>query len=97
MRIYQHRQAKNIEKYFKGMANHWRIDILDTIAKYPGITVEGIAEYLNANFKTISEHTRKLTSFGLVNKKYRGRYVSHELSPYGKRFNSFAKTFQHSG
>ena len=61
------------------------------------ITVEDIAEMLNANFKTISEHTRKLNSSGLVNKRYKGRYVAHELSPYGKQFIKFTKSFQHSG
>ena len=93
----EHKQARKVERYFKGMANHWRIAILGTIASNPGITVEDIAEMLNANFKTISEHTRKLNSSGLVNKRYKGRYVAHELSPYGKQFIKFTKSFQHSG
>lgn len=89
------KEAKRIERYFKGAANHWRIAILGVIANNPKISVDGIAEVLHANFKTISEHTRKLHSSGLVDKKYLGRSVTHTLSPYGKRFYSFTKTFQH--
>jgi predicted transcriptional regulator len=91
------KEAKRIERYFKGAANHWRIAILGQIARHPGITVEDIATSLNANFKTISEHTRKLASSGLVDKKYRGKFVTHKLSPYGHRFRTFIKTFLHSG
>lgn len=48
-----------------------------------GITLENIAESLNCNIKTISEHTRRLVQAGLVNKKHEGRTVLHSLSPYG--------------
>jgi DNA-binding MarR family transcriptional regulator len=84
---------KQLERYFKGVANHWRIEILDLIAKKEGITLENISETLDCNLKTISEHTRKLVQAGLVNKKYKGREVMHSLSPYGQRFLKFIKTF----
>jgi len=87
--------AKQIERHLKGVANHRRIEILFLIAKNDGITLEKIAEALNCNFKTISEHTRRLVQAGLVNKKYRGREVAHSLSPYGRNLQSFIKTFQH--
>lgn len=90
------KSAKQMERHTKGIANHYRIDILFVIAESSGITVEGIAEELNANFKTISEHTHRLVKAGLVNKKYKGRSVMHELSPYGKQFHRFLKAFQHS-
>ena len=88
--------AKQMERHFKGVANHWRIEILELIASNNGITVEKIADKLRCNFKTISEHTRRLAQSGLVNKKYKGRSVAHTLSPYGKIFHKFIKTFQHS-
>ena len=88
--------AKQMERHFKGIANHHRIDILLLIDKVDGITVEDLAEGLKANFKTISEHTRRLVQAGLVNKHYRGRLVEHSLSPYGKQFIKFISTFQHS-
>jgi DNA-binding MarR family transcriptional regulator len=85
--------AKQLERYFKGAANHRRIDILRTVERNDGITVEEIAEVLEANFKTISQHTKSLVQAGLLNKKYRGRQVTHSPSPYGKSFLGFMKTF----
>ena len=84
---------KQLERYFKGAANHRRIAILRTVGNEEGITVERISDVLGANFKTISQHTRSLTQAGLLNKYYRGRQVAHSLSPYGKAFLAFMKSF----
>ena len=86
--------AKQMERHLKGMANHHRIEILLHVAENEGVTLEGIIEGLNANEKTIGEHTRRLYHAGLINKKYNGKFVEHSLSPYGKRFVHFLKTFQ---
>ena len=88
--------AKQIERHVKGVANHRRIEILMLVAEHGGIIVEDIAERLGCNEKTISEHTRRLAQAGLINKKYQGRSVTHTLSPYGKIFYRFIKTFRHS-
>ena len=85
--------AKQLERHFKGVANHHRINILRLIAREEGISLEAIAESLNCNIKTISEHTKKLVQSGLVNKAYKGRMVTHVLSPYGKTFHKFTLTF----
>ncbi|MBI4086112.1 MAG: helix-turn-helix transcriptional regulator [Candidatus Liptonbacteria bacterium] len=85
--------SKQLERYFKGAANHWRISVLFLIEKNEGITVQGITSALGGNFKTISQHTRALVQAGLLNKKYRGQEVMHSLSPYGKSFVRFMKTF----
>ncbi len=87
------KNAKQIERHFKGMANHNRVDILFLVFAKPDITLEGIAGALNKNFKTISEHTRRLVHAGLLNKQYQGRTVVHSLSPYGEKFIKFVKTF----
>ncbi len=86
--------AKQLERHFKGIANHYRIGILTTIAAHQGITVDELAKALAANFKTISQHTQSLTRAGLVDKKYSGRRVTHALSPYGKRIVRFVLEFQ---
>ena len=86
------KQAKVLEKYFKGAANHRRIDILNLIFDAPGITVEGIAEKLACDFQVVSVHARKLYQVGLIDKKYVGRAVGHTLSPYGHKFIRFIKT-----
>ena len=88
--------AKQLERHFKGVANHRRIEILKLIADEEGISVEGIANNLECNFKTISEHLRRLAAAGLIEKKYKGRTVTHALSPYGKTFYKFIKTFSYS-
>jgi len=85
--------SKQLERYFKGVANHQRITILSLVSKNEDLTVEGIAETMNRNIKTISEHTKKLVQAGLLNKNYQGRNVVHSLSPYGKKFLKFIKTF----
>ena len=78
----------------KGMANHHRIDILLLVAQQSGIILDDIASALGANRKTIGEHTRRLYVAGLINKKYRGHAVEHRLSPYGKTFVRFLKSFR---
>ena len=90
------KSPKQMERHLKGVANHRRIEILFLIAREKGITVERIAEKLDCNFKTVSEHTRRLVQAGLVKKNYSGRTVAHELLPYGRIFHNFIKTFQHS-
>ena len=84
-----------MERHLKGVANHYRIEILLLIARNGNMTLEGIVEALGANEKTIGEHTRRLYQAGLINKKYNGRFAEHTLSPYGKTFVQFLKSFQH--
>jgi len=88
--------SKQLERHLKGVANHRRIDILLLIAGSNGISLESIATTLDCNFKTISEHTRRLYHAGLINKKYLGRNVIHTPSPYGRILTRLIKTFQHS-
>ncbi|MBU1091864.1 ArsR family transcriptional regulator [Patescibacteria group bacterium] len=86
--------ARQMERHLKGMANHYRIEILLLVGEQEGITLDEIVETLKANGKTIGEHTRRLYQAGLLNKKYRGKFVEHALSPYGKKFVRFLKSFQ---
>ena len=88
--------ARQMEKHVKGIANHHRIAIIFLIAESSGITLDQIVETLHANDKTIGEHVRRLAIAGLINKSYRGRNVEHTLSPYGKLFAQFLKSFQKS-
>lgn len=85
-----------MERHLKGIANHWRIAILLLIGREPEISVEGIADGLKGNFKTIAEHIRRLALAGLVVKKYQGHNVIHFLTPYGERFVKFLDEFQNS-
>ena len=85
--------SKQLERYFKGAANHWRISILSVVHQNEGISVDELADQLKGNFKTISQHTKSLVNAGLLNKKYKGRQVIHALSPYGRLFLRFMKMF----
>ena len=87
------KNTRQLERHFKGVANHYRIAILRLVEKEDAATLETITTKLEANFKTMSEHTRKLVQAGLLNKTYKGRSVMHTLSPYGKRFLDFMRSF----
>ena len=93
IRLWGMKTAKQLERYFKGAANHRRLDILRLVNRHSGLALEEIARNLRGNIKTISEHTRRLVQAGLINKKYQGREVAHYLSPYGKRFIDFTEKF----
>lgn len=84
---------RQLERYCKGVANHRRIAILELVAKEKDLSVEDIAQMLQGNIKTISQHIKVLLNAGLINKRYQGRNVVHSLSPYGERFIKFLKTF----
>ena len=86
--------SKQLERYFKGVANHRRIDILFLVRKKKEMNVEDIANALHANFKTISAHTHKLVQAGLLRKTKLGTNVLHSLSPYGEQFHAFLKSFK---
>jgi len=83
-----------MERHLKGIANHYRIEVLLLIAEYNGVTLTEIIKGVNANARTIGEHTRRLCLAGLVDKKYRGKFVEHKLSPYGRTFVKFLESFR---
>ena len=93
-RVKRVKTPKQMERHLKGMANHHRIEILLIVSENNGITLDDIIKKINANAKTIGEHTRRLYQAGLINKKYHGHFVEHALSPYGKIFVRFIKSFQ---
>ncbi|MDO8561656.1 MAG: winged helix-turn-helix domain-containing protein [bacterium] len=87
---------KKLERHFKGVSNHWRIQILLLVSEHSGITLNNIADAVKGNMKTISEHTRRLMLAGLVEKTYAGLSVEHKLTPYGRQFVAFINTFSNS-
>ncbi|MBI4079867.1 ArsR family transcriptional regulator [Candidatus Kaiserbacteria bacterium] len=91
------KSPRKLERHFKGVANHRRIQILLMIAKNPEIIQEDIIEELKSNQKTISEHIRRLHLAGLIDKSYAGRSVQHTLTPYGTIFVNFIREFSKHG
>lgn len=87
------KSPKTLERYYKGVANHHRIAIIIMLHESKGMTLIEIAEELKGNFKTISEHTKRLHQAGLIAKEYRGNFVIHTLSPYGEIMYKTFKLF----
>jgi len=87
-------QYKKIERIVKGFANHRRIQVLELLSKTPNLSVDDISQHLNVGFFTISDHIRKLADAGLVEKRYKSRFVLHNLTSRGKSILSFCKMFK---
>jgi len=87
-------KSKKLERIFKGVANHRRIDILFLIKKQPDLTLSDISQSLNCNLKTIAEHTRRLVIAGLIDKSRYNNMTFHNLSPYGQKVYEFIETLK---
>ena len=87
-------QHKKIEKTVKAFANHRRIQILELLEKNPNLSVDQISQNLNVSFFTISDHVRKLSDAGLLEKNNKGRFVINSINKKGKYILSFCKMFK---
>ena len=76
-------KPRQLERITKGFSNHRRIQIMELIDNKPELSVADISRELNINFKTASEHIRRLAIAGLVLKRNRGVNVLHKLSDQG--------------
>ena len=88
------KQYRELEKISKGFANHRRIQILELLQKYPDLSVFEVSERLETNFKTISEHIRRLALAELVEKRNRGAAVCHRVSDRGAFILKFLRTLE---
>lgn len=69
-----------LERLVRGFSNHRRIEILELLEKQAELSVADIAKALNLNFKTASEHIRRLAVAGLVLKRADGTSMRHKLT-----------------
>lgn len=83
-----------LERLVRGFANHRRVEILELLAKKPELSVFDIAKELGVNFKTISEHIRRLAVAGLVLKRSDGVSIRHKLSSLGANILKFLRTLE---
>lgn len=86
--------TRHLERVVRGFSNHRRIQILELLDKNPELSVAEISQKLKVNFKTISEHTRRLAISGLVLKRNQGAAVRHKLSPLGVSTLKFLRTLE---
>lgn len=85
---------RELERIVRGFSNHRRIEILEKVSKEPELSVDEISKKLNVNFKTISEHIRRLAIPGLVIKRNSGASVCHRLSSRGLAILKFLRTLE---
>jgi len=86
--------TRQLERIVKGFANHRRIEIMMLLERTPELSVIEIADALRINFKTASEHIRRLAIPGLVLKRNEGNNVRHVLSPLGKTILKFLRRLE---
>ncbi|MBI4101208.1 winged helix-turn-helix transcriptional regulator [Candidatus Microgenomates bacterium] len=84
--------SRELERYVRGFSNHRRIDILKLLAIDPDLSLEDISRALDANYKTINDHTRRLSAAGLIKKRNRGAAVEHALTKRGRFVLKFLRT-----
>ncbi len=83
-----------LERIFKGVANHRRIEILELLKKKPELSIIDISEVLGVNFKTISEHVKRLAVAGFVLKRHERSSVRHKLTDRGLAILKFLRTLE---
>jgi DNA-binding transcriptional ArsR family regulator len=85
---------RQLERTVKGFSNHRRIEILMLLDKKPELSVMEIADELKINFKTASDHIRRLAIAGLVLKRSEGNNVRHALTKGAKDILKFLRTLK---
>lgn len=67
---------------------------MNLLEKKHSLSVFEVSRELGVNFKTISEHLRRLAHAELVLKRNMGNKVEHALSPKGKTILKFLRTLE---
>ena len=88
------RKPRELERIFKGVASHRRIEVITLLKNSPELSVEEIAEKLKIEIKNASQHLQKLAVAGLVMKRHEGNRVRHALTLRGKSILEFARILE---
>jgi DNA-binding transcriptional ArsR family regulator len=88
------KKPRQLERIAKGFANHRRIEIMQLLEKNPELSVIELADELKINYKTASEHIRRLAIAGIVMKRNDGYSVRHALTETGKAILRFLRTLE---
>ncbi len=78
----------------RGFSNHRRIQIMELLHKSPELSVDEVANELSINFKTASDHIRRLAIAGIVLKRSEGSAVRHKLTATGEAILKFLRTLE---
>ncbi len=90
------KELLEIVQMFKMMGNDYRMRILILLGQKDKLTLDQINENVGGDFANISSHTKKLAQVGLIQKKYKGKFVQHSLTLNGKRALKALDQFNHS-
>lgn len=85
---------RKMEKLVRGFSNHRRIQIMDLLSDSEDLSVLEIANRLKIDYKTASDHIRRLAIPDLVNKRNQGSNVRHKLSPLGFAILKFLRRLE---
>jgi predicted ArsR family transcriptional regulator len=85
---------RQLERIVRGFSNHRRIQILELLKEEPELSVIDVAQKLKINFKTVSEHMRRLAIAGLIIKRSSGPAVRHRLTERGRVVLKFLKNLK---
>jgi len=88
------KRYKTLERILKGAASHRRIQVMDLLQKQPELSVSEIADHLSIDFRTTSEHLRKLALSGIVMRRNDGAAVRHALTNRGNTILLFCRTLE---
>jgi len=88
------KKPKELERIVKGCANHHRISILVLLNEKPELTLDDISTELDMNFKTASEHVRRMAIAGLLLKRYEKNHVHHKLTNRGISILKFLRILE---
>lgn len=86
--------TRHFERIVKGYANHRRIAMMQLLQKEPELSLQDISDKLHINFKTASDHLRRLTISGLVLKRNKANNVLHKLSSRGESVLEFLRKLE---
>ena len=85
---------QQLERVVRGFSNHRRIQIMDLLQRFPEKSVIEIANELHINFKTASEHIRRLAITGLLVKRSDGVSIRQRLTSRGTLILKFLRTLE---
>ena len=85
-------QLLHLVTILKGAGNHRRLRILLLLSQTPHLCLEQIHQFAGSSLPTIAEHVQRLTLAGLIQKRYRGREVVHDLVPLGRKILTLLST-----
>ena len=88
------KEFRQLERIIRGVSNHRRIQILELLHTAPELDVAQISRRLGINYKTASEHTRRLAISGMITKHNKGASVQHDLTSRGRKTLIFLRTLE---